>query len=151
MATPLPAADASLPSLPCFCASLRRAARAATQLYEEELRGSGLTTPQFTLLQVLARAGALTQGRLGELLALDSTTLSRTLRPLEKAGWVAVRPGDDRRHRHVELAPAGRRKLERAEPRWERAQSRLRALLGGDEWPRMLEALRRVAHAARHA
>lgn len=150
MAAPL-AADASLPGLPCLCASLRRAARAATQLYDEEMRGSGLTTPQFTLLQVLSRAGALTQGRLGELLALDSTTLSRTLRPLEKSGWIAIRPGEDRRHRHVELAPAGRRKLERAEPRWERAQSRLRALLGGDEWPRTLESLRRLALAARHA
>jgi DNA-binding MarR family transcriptional regulator len=148
MATPTAAA---LPSLPCLCASLRRAARAATQLYDDELRGGGLTTPQFTLLQLLSRAGEMTQGRLGELLALDSTTLSRTLRPLEKSGWIAIRPGDDRRHRHVALAPAGRRKLASAEPRWERVQSRLRALVGDDEWPRMLESLRRLAHAARLA
>ena len=47
-----------LPSLGCACANLRRAGRAVTQLYDEALRPEGLRTTQFTLLQVLARAGS---------------------------------------------------------------------------------------------
>src|SRR5213080_2504071 len=75
-----------VPSLPCACANMRRAARAVTQLYDAALRPSGLRITQFTLLRALARAGGpMTQDALGELLAVDSTTLSRTLRQLERS------------------------------------------------------------------
>ena len=76
----------SLPALPCACANLRRAARAVTRGYEAALKGTGLTPTQHTLLQALDLLGLSPQGALGELLAIDSTTLTRTLRPLERAG-----------------------------------------------------------------
>ena len=123
------------PPLPCACANLRRATRAVTQLYDAALRPSGLRITQFTLLQVLQRTGEpMTQGALGEVLALDSTTLSRTLRPLEQARWIQRVKGSDARERRIELAPQGRRVLERAIPVWERVQRRLRANLGQRDW-----------------
>src|SRR5438093_3833551 len=65
------------------------AARAVTQLYDAALRPTGLRITQFTLLRALARAGGpMTQDALGELLAVDSTTLSRTLRQLEQSKWI---------------------------------------------------------------
>src|SRR5260370_24378475 len=70
---------ASRPVLPCLCASLRRTTRTLTHLYEEALRPLGLRSSQFTILQVLSRAGEMTQGELGRMLAMDSTTLTRTL------------------------------------------------------------------------
>src|SRR5215471_2362399 len=105
-------------SLGCACADLRRATRAVTQLYDEALRDQGLRATQFTLLQALARFSSVTQGTLSEFLATDSTTLSRTLRPLESKRWIRSFPGGDRRERHVELTPAGHRVLERATPAW---------------------------------
>ena len=95
-------------TLPCACANLRRAMRAVTQLYDGELRGAGLRVTQFTLLQSLAAAGPIRQGHLGDILALDSTTLTRTLRPLLKQGWVRGTHGSDRRVRYLELTPTGR-------------------------------------------
>ena len=77
-----------LPALPCACANLRRAARAVTQFYEQQLHGTGLNATQFTLLQFLSEAPGIAQGDFGKLLALDSTTLTRTLRPLIRLGWV---------------------------------------------------------------
>src|SRR5437773_5124559 len=86
--------------LPCACANMRRAARAMTQLYDAALRPSRLRITQFTLLQVLERTGEpMTQGALGDLLALDTTTLSRTLRPLERAKWIRRVEGGDARER----------------------------------------------------
>jgi DNA-binding MarR family transcriptional regulator len=112
-----------LPILPCACANLRRAARAVTRLYDAELRDFGLTIAQFTLLQVLMRVGAVPQGRLGRILVLDSTTLTRTLRPLERKGWIRRRSGEDRRERRVELTSSGRARFRKAVPAWNRAQS----------------------------
>ncbi len=140
-----------LVGLPCACANLRRAARAVTQLYDEGLRDSGLRSTQFTLLQVLSIAGRISQGRLGDLLSLDSTTLTRTLRPLVGKGWVRSVAGVDRRERLYQLTPEGRRELERARPAWARAQERLRKVLGDASFERLQSALLEVAEAARQA
>jgi len=121
--------------LPCACANLRRATRAVTQLYDTALRPMRIRITQFTLLQVLDRTGEpMTQGALGELLAVDSTTLSRTLTPLERAKWIRRVEGGDGRERRVELAPQGRRMLARATPAWERVQRRLKTKLGARYW-----------------
>jgi DNA-binding MarR family transcriptional regulator len=134
-------------SLGCACANLRRATRAVTQLYDDALRTEGLRTTQFTLLQVLARRGSVTQGVLADFLATDSSTLSRTLKPLEVARWIRSFSGGDRRERYVELTPAGRRVLERATPAWDGVQRRMRAQLGERDW-RALEDLTTAAVAA---
>lgn len=141
----------SLPDLACACASLRRAARAMTRLYDRALGGTGLGVAQFTLLQVLERQGTnpMTQSALGEILSLDSTTLTRTLAPLAREGWVRGRPGADRRERLWTIAPAGKRQLERAQPKWERAQQRIRSRIGTRHWDALLDETKRVAIAAR--
>jgi len=105
-----------LPILPCMCASLRRASRALTQLYDEALRPVGLRATQFTILQALSLAGEVSQGGLAQILAMDSTTLTRTLRIMGREGWIAERRGQDRRERLLRLANAGRHQFNRALP-----------------------------------
>lgn len=141
-------AEAPLLALPCACASLRRAARAVSQMYDEELRATGLRPTQFTLLQVLARKGELKQSEIGKLLAIDVTTLTRTLSLLENEGWIRVRPGDDRRERYWTVTAAGQRRLARAVPAWQAAQTRLRARLGGSRFDALLSDLALVTEAA---
>lgn len=140
-----------VPPLPCLCASLRRAARAISQLYDRELRTAGLRSTQHTLLQVLAGNEGIAQKHLGELLALDTSTLSRTLRPLEKRGWIRSLPGKDLRQRRFALTPRGRRQVERGRPHWERAQKRVRTQLRPAEWEQVMAALVRVTRAAAKA
>jgi len=135
----------ALPRLPCACAVFRRASRAMTRAYERYLRGTGLNVAQFSLLQALAHVGPITQGRLGRLLALDSTTLSRTLRPLEAKRWLRSGSGTDRRERRLELTEAGRSRIERTIPAWERAQKGLKARLGEKRWERLLTELSMLA------
>ena len=120
--------------LPCMCANLRRASRAITQSYEEALRPLGLRATQFTILQVLSRTGELCQGDLGQILAMDSTTLTRTLRIMSREGWIAERRGKDRRERLLCLAKAGRSQFNRALSSWERAQAHLQRQLGDKCW-----------------
>ncbi len=139
-----------LPDLVCACASLRRAARAMTRLYDRALGGTGVGAAQFTLLQVLARnEQPLTQRAFAEILAMDSTTLTRTLVPLARQDFVQSRPGADRRERLWTLRPAGKRQLQRALPRWERVQQRVRSRIGVQHWEALIEETTRVATAAR--
>jgi DNA-binding MarR family transcriptional regulator len=130
---------------PCLCNALRQASRAVSRLYDEELRAVGLRTTQYSLLRVLARAGQVRQGDLSGLTSLDETTLTRNLRLLVKAGWIAVRSGDDRREKLVTITAAGTAKLAEARPAWERAQTRMQALLPQDTWQGLLAILPEVA------
>jgi DNA-binding MarR family transcriptional regulator len=137
-----------LPVLPCTCANLRRAARAATRLYNQELRGSELELTQYTLLMTLDITGEITQKVLGKLLAMDSTTLTRTLRFLVERGWVGTYAGEDRREKLLRLTPSGRRKFLQVKPDWERAQKKLRAAMGEETWQGMGQLLLNVTNAA---
>lgn len=137
-----------LPKLPCLCSSLRRAARAVTHIYEEALRPVGLRVTQFTILQTLERTGEVLQGRLGELLAMDSTSLTRTLKIMVRQGWVAERRGKDRRERWLRLSQDGAEQMARALPVWEEAQAMLREKLGETLWNGLLETTWHLASVA---
>lgn len=133
-----------LPMLPCMCSNLRRASRAVTQIYEKALRGVGLKATQFTILQALSLMGEASQGRLGEILAMDSTTLTRTLEIMSRHGWVSERRGEDHRVRRLRLSKRGGKKLSEAIPAWEKTQAELRIEMGEDGWKNLTELTNRV-------
>jgi DNA-binding MarR family transcriptional regulator len=137
----------ALPPLPCMCASMRRCARALTQQYEDALRPLGLRGSQFTILQALEFAGEVSQGQLGEILAMDSTTLTRTLEIMARQGWITKRSGRDRRERRLRLAKAGELQLKRALPAWQQVQSRLRRRLGDELWDELMKLTNEVTSA----
>ena len=109
------------------------------------MRPAGIKGTQFTLLQALTLAGSIKQGTLGELLGLDSTTLTRTLGLLKKKGWIESKPGEDRREVRVALTALGKRKYGKALPYWESAQKQLRKALGEAGWTQIIEATVRAA------
>ena len=127
-----------MPALPCMCGSFRRTSRALTQLYDRALRPLDLSPTQLTILQVLSRTGEVSQGLLGEMLAMDSTSLTRTLAIMVRQRWVTERRGEDRREHWLHLSSAGERQLKHALPLWEKVQSRLRRQIGDRAWNDLL-------------
>ena len=136
---------------PCLCNALRQASRAVSRLYDEELRGAGLRTTQYSLLGHLSHAGEVRQRDLGGMTSLDETTLTRNLRPLIDSGWVAIGSGEDRREKLVRLTKAGAAKLRNARPAWARAQKRMRSRLADGAWSSLLAAIPDLARLADEA
>jgi DNA-binding MarR family transcriptional regulator len=122
-----------------MCASFRRASRTLSLHYDEALRPLGLTITHFSILQALSLAGEISQGRLAQILAMDGTTLTRTLELMRQSGWVEKSHGDDRRERRLSLTPAGKLQLNRALPLWEKVQTQLRQQLGSGRWDKALD------------
>jgi DNA-binding MarR family transcriptional regulator len=116
-------------------------------MYNRELQPSGLELTQVTLLMALERTGEITQGNLGKLLALDSTSLTRMLKTLIKLGWIGVNAGNDRRFRNLRLTRAGRSKLKLTLPHWKRAQDRMQSALGEDTMRQLAGVLAQVTTA----
>ena len=125
----------------CLNFNLRRTGRALAQLYDDELRGAGLRSTQFTLLASVAARQPSPMARLSAAVGMDRTTLTQNLKPLIRRGLVRIEQGSDRRVREVVLTESGRAKLAEAYPLWQRAQKRVRELLGSAAVRRMLSDL----------
>ena len=139
-----------LPDIECACATVRRAARLLTQLYDQELRPH-LQAPQFALLAVLEKKPGCNQATLARVLAFDKTTLSRNLGLMERKGWIEHAEADDLRQRGFRLTPEGRKLVLNARRGWRRAQDRLRRAMTGEQWDSMWHVFRDVTNAAYEA
>jgi DNA-binding MarR family transcriptional regulator len=126
----------------CVCANLRRLSRTVTQLYDTELRPTGLRATQVTLLVALGLAKEISVTQLGEILQMDRTTLTRNLVPLEREALLHLESApDDARRKVIRLTPKGTRALRDALPRWRRAQRRALAQVGSTRWRRLYREL----------
>lgn len=118
----------------CLCLHLQRAARAVARQFDEALRPLGLTNGQFSLLMSLNRPEPPTIGNVAALLAMDRTTLTANLKPLERRGLAEVRiDGADRRSRRLILTRAGRDLLAAALPIWRSKHRDIEKLLVGSD------------------
>lgn len=134
----------ALKNLPCYCATLRQAARAVTTLYEQALGESGLHATQFTALQLMMNAPKLTTSELADAIGIDQTTATRTLALIRKAGLAVDAPGDDRRERRWTLTAEGESQLRKLMSRWQQAQEAFEKRLGRAE----AAALKKACYAA---
>jgi DNA-binding MarR family transcriptional regulator len=128
----------------CLCLNLRMAARAVSAAYDEALRPLGLRVTQFSLLGGVAALGPVNYGKLAQALALDESTLPRSLGLLAKKGLIKIEPGADKRERLASLTPKGSAALDAAYAPWKSVQTRFEK-----ELPRALMQLRRIRVAVR--
>lgn len=118
----------------CLCLHVQRAARRVARQFDDALRPLGLTNGQFSLLTSLNRPEPARLGSVADLLAMDRTTLTAALKPLERRGLVDVSiDQQDRRSRSLKLTRQGRSVLAAAIPVWIRTHARIERQLAGIE------------------
>jgi len=117
--------------------------RAVTQLYDDILRPSGLRVTQFSILATIARMGDANLSQLEDTLAIDQTTLTRSISLLERYGVAERVPHPDGRIKAMRLTSKGRRALEVARPLWAQAQDTVLRGWGTKAWA---DVQRRLAH-----
>ena len=129
----------------CLCLHLQRAARALARRFDDAFRPLGLTSGQYSMMMALNRPEPPSIGQVASVLAMDRTTLTAALKPLERRALVAVMvDAADRRSRRLKLTPAGTALLARAVPVWQRTHAEIERLVpraGADRLRRDLRAL----------
>jgi DNA-binding MarR family transcriptional regulator len=116
----------------CLCLHAQRAARALSRRFDEAFRPYGITSGQFSLLNSLNRPAAPTVSQVAETLAMDRSTVTANLKPLERTGLVvAATDPEDRRGRRIALTDAGRALLARTTPVWIAEHAAVEAELDG--------------------
>jgi DNA-binding MarR family transcriptional regulator len=130
----------------CLCLHLQRAARAVARRFDAALRPLGLTSGQFSLLMSLNRPEPASIGNVSALLAMDRTTLTANLKPLERRGLLTVTVDDaDKRTRRLTLTSDGRALLTAAVPVWRQTHRAIDSLLIGSSPDRLRVDLRALA------
>ena len=127
----------------CLCLHVQRAARALSRRFDVALRPVGLTSGQFSLLMALNRPRPPNIAQVAALLAMDRTTLTANLKPLERGGYVEIATGEkDRRQRVLVLTATGSAALAAAVPIWRQTHQAIEATLNDpDQLRSQLDAL----------
>ena len=127
----------------CLCLHAQRAARSLARRFDDALRPFNLTNGQFSLLMSLNRPAPPPMGPVASLLAMDRTTLTAALKPLERRGLVKISPDpDDRRSRILQLTGKGQQLLANAVPVWESTHREVERLVPNDDPESLRIALR---------
>jgi DNA-binding MarR family transcriptional regulator len=130
----------------CLCLHLQRAARAVARRFDTAFRSLDLTNGQFSLLMSLNRPEPAGMRGVASLLAMDRTTLTAALKPLERRGLVNVTADPaDRRGRHLTLTEKGRALLAEALPIWQREHAAIDAEFAEDGPDRLRADLRALS------
>ncbi|TAG82462.1 MAG: MarR family transcriptional regulator [Betaproteobacteria bacterium] len=114
----------------CTNYKLRSLLRRVSVVYEREMASTGLKTTQYSVLTHIEKLAPITQAALAIEMGMDSSTLSRNLKPLVASGWVAIESGEDARSHTLSLTKAGVAKRAEAKRAWKRAQLALNERLG---------------------
>jgi len=133
----------------CVAFNSRKAARAVTRLYDLALAPVGVRSTQLAVLIALAKSQPVSIGSLAELLSVDTTTLTRSLGPIRKQGFLAISERSAMRQRFVTLTGKGTRALRDSMPLWRDVQTRFAKAIGEDHWKVLQQELARVSATAR--
>lgn len=132
----------------CLCVRVQRAARALARHFDDALRPFGLTHGQFSLLIALDQVEAPAMSEVSAALAMDRTTLTANLKPLERRGLVKIAVDKhDRRGRRLVLTAAARATLKAAFPAWKAAHAEIDETIGVTRVDRLRADLRAITEA----
>jgi DNA-binding MarR family transcriptional regulator len=129
----------------CIAVRMRLLNRVITGFYDEALRPLGVRISQLNILIVTAKLGLARPAQVCEILQLDTSTLSRNVKPLQSHGWLEVVPAEDGREQPFRLTPKGTRLIEKAVPAWEEAQRQATELLGDEGITLLNKAAKKLA------
>lgn len=129
----------------CACANLRTVSGSLTQLYNKLLKPTGLKITQYYMLGNIYTSPDISISKLGEIMQLDQTTVTRNLNILKESGLVQInRAGYDSRTKVISITDLGYEKLNNATPIWNEVQDRIEGSIGRDEYADLLNKLKEL-------
>lgn len=134
----------ALDPIDCNCQAIRQTARRVTQFYDAHLAPLGLKTSQYSILAKLNRLGPLSINEMAEVMAMDRTTTSRAIQPLERNGLVKIEAAEDGRKRVIDLTATGRERAREGLTAWKKAQKEFELTFGPPAAQKLRTALREV-------
>lgn len=133
----------------CICFNLRKTSRTITKIYDEALRVVNLRVTQFSILAFVYYYKNITITLLSNELAMDRTTLTRNLKPLERGKFIDIRKQEDPRYKTISLTSKGKEIFQNALPVWSQVQANVVQRIGLADADHLISELNRIRNTAR--
>lgn len=130
----------------CIFANVRKANRVLFRRYQDALAPTGISIVQLSMLRTLERHGALPLSRLADHLAMERTSLYRTIEPLIEFGAVKIKNANKGKSKIAELTPEGQATIEKVMPYWAKAQEGILKEISCPDWQTLCETLNKIAN-----
>ena len=136
-------------SNPCFCVSVRALANRLTQLYDDRMAPFDLKVTQYSVMKKIVDKPNSTISEIAQMCDLDRTTLTRSLRILERNGWLEFVKAKDQREKRLHIKATKTSDFDRAQQAWRLLQSELSAHIDLDPIRKADEQLNKINARAR--
>ena len=113
----------------CIGSRLRRLSRITDGYYRRQLSGFNITENQLTILFALKKMGKIEQGKIGQALVLERSTVSRNIKLLEIKDFIIKTTGN---RPEIELSKKGNELVLKLIPLWENAMDELIEKIGDE-------------------
>lgn len=131
-------------SNPCFCVSVRGLANRLTQLYDDRMAPFDLKVTQYSVMKKIVDKPNSTISEIAQMSDLDRTTLTRSLRILERDGWLEFVKAKDQREKRLQIKATKTSDFDRAQRAWQQVQRELSALIDLDPIRKADEQLSKI-------
>ena len=131
-------------SNPCFCVSVRGLANRLTQLYDDRMAPFDLRVTQYSVMKKIVDKPNSTISEIAQMCDLDRTTLTRSLRILERDGWLEFVKAKDQREKRLQIKATKTSDFDRAQRAWQQVQRELSALIDLDPIRKADEQLSKI-------
>ena len=131
-------------SNPCFCVSVRGLANRLTQLYDDRMAPFDLRVTQYSVMKKIVDKPNSTISEIAQMSDLDRTTLTRSLRILERDGWLEFVKAEDQRKKRLQIKATKTPDFYRAQRAWQQVQKELSALIDLDPIRKADEQLSKI-------
>ena len=116
-------------SNPCFCVSVRGLANRLTQLYDDRMAPFDLKVTQSSVMKKIVDKPNSTISEIAQMCDLDRTTLTRSLRILERDCLLEYVKAEDQRENRLQINATKPSDFDRAQRAWQQVQKELSALI----------------------
>ena len=131
-------------SNPCFCVSVRGLANRLTQLYDDRMAPFDLKVTQYSVMKKIVDKPNSTISEIAQMCDLDRTTLTRSLRILERDGWLEFVNAKDQREKGLHIKATKASEFDRAQRAWQQVQRELSGLIDLDPIRKADEQLNKI-------
>jgi len=100
----------------CIVSKTMKINRLMNQLFRKHLSGIDITLSQLSMMFLISKSEQLAQHRIGEILFLEKSTVTRNLKRLIEGGFVSKK-----KDKKIHVTLKGKKLVEKTIPKWEAA------------------------------
>ncbi len=128
----------------CVGVRVRMLNRIVSRIYDDRIRHHEIKISQLNILVAVTLRGPIQPSKIGRLLSLEKSTLSRNVKRMEENAWIEFLPGEGGNSYLLRVTRRGQSLLKKVWTDWQAAQQEVETLLSTKEITTVKQMVNRI-------